>query len=48
MEAIREKYQIYTIDIRPLGMEHFKGKSVKEARDLWERSQAKEMKEGAS
>ncbi len=40
------KGQTETMDIRPLGMERFKGKSVKEAGDLWEKSQAKEMKEG--
>jgi len=37
-----------TMDILPLEIERFKGKSVKEAGDLWERSQAKEMKEGTS
>jgi glycine/D-amino acid oxidase-like deaminating enzyme len=37
-----------TMDILPLEIERFKGKSVKEARDLWERSQAKAMKEGTS
>ena len=42
------KRQTETMDIRPLGMERFKGKSVKEAGDFWERSQAKEMKEGTS
>jgi len=42
------KGQTETMDIRPLGMERFKGKSVKEAGDFWERSQAKEMKEGTS